>query len=115
MHQRSEQPDALFNNLENFLQKTIIDGNKNIIDGAKGLEKSLDRNFDRLHEDISNLVKLMSMGRLPAQPVHYVDENTLEQSSIEHINAITALRSGKIIPKIGDVLKQKMLKRMTKF
>lgn len=48
----------------------------------------------------------MSAGCLPAQLVHYVNDNMQRQSSIEHINAITALHSGKIIPKRGDALKE---------
>lgn len=50
IHQRPKHPNARFNNLKISLRKTIIDGNKNIIDGVKEHEKSLDRNFDRLHE-----------------------------------------------------------------
>lgn len=64
--------------------------------------QNMNKNFDRLNEGITNLVKLISGGRLPTQPVHAVNGITQEQTSHEHINIVTALRSGTTLPKRGD-------------
>lgn len=63
---------------------------------------NMNKNFERLNEGITNLVKLMSSGRFPAQPVHHIDGNTQGQSSNKEINAVTILRSGKTLLKRSE-------------
>lgn len=63
---------------------------------------NMNKNFEHLNEGLTNLVKLMSSGRLPAQPMHHVDGNTHGQSSNEEINVVTVLRSGKTLPKRSE-------------
>lgn len=114
---RNEHPDARLNTMEHGIRKAITDQGKST-DGylekmsknMEGMSKDIsgvNKNLTALNENIGNLVKLTNQGRLPAQPVHLMDNNQQGQSSNEHINAITELRSGKLLLKRGDELLQK--------
>lgn len=109
MHRRPEHTEGSFQTLENNLRKTIIEGNKTIIVALSKNTDVLDKNFGLMRKDMGDLIQLMKGlvggGRLPSQPVHFVDDNTQAQPSYEHVNAVTELRSEKMIPKRGDELK----------
>lgn len=65
---------------------------------------NMNKNFDHLHEDINNFVKLMSGCNFPVQPFHSVDGHTPGKTLSEHVNDVTVLHSGKTIPKREDIV-----------
>lgn len=76
LHQCNEQNNTRVNNNDHNKKRASNDQNSMIEQLFERQNQNINKNFDRLNEGITNLVKFMSEGHLPAQPVHSVDSNT---------------------------------------